>query len=78
MSSRRSSPTSPHGETTFEYIVRRLGLLPSQYTTSRELKEWVRKNKDSKYVPPQLLEAWGFNVNDEVFGETASAFKRTA
>ena len=38
-----------HGETTFEHVVRRLHLSPSQYATSTELKEWVRKNKDHKY-----------------------------
>jgi hypothetical protein len=79
MSSRRSSPTfTPHGESTFEYIVRHLRLSPSQYLTSRKLKEWVRRNKDSKYVPPQLLLAWGFEVDDELFGKTANTIKRAA
>ena len=72
------SSITPHGESTFEYLVRRLHLSPSQYVNSRELKAWVRKNKDHKYVPSQLLEAWHFDVNDELFGKTANAFKRTA
>jgi hypothetical protein len=79
MSSRRSSPIlTPHGESTFEYLVRRLHLSPSQYVNSQELKEWVRKNKNHKYVPSQLLAAWHFDVDDELFGKTANAFKRTA
>ncbi len=69
---------TPHGQSTFEHVVRRLGLSPSQYTRSRELKEWVRKNKDSKYVPPYLLDLWGFEVDGELFGKTAQILKRTA
>jgi hypothetical protein len=68
----------PQGSSSFEHVARRLGLSPSQYATSAELKEWVRKNKDHKYVPPQLLELWGFEVDDELFGKTANALKRTA
>ncbi len=67
-----------HGETTFEHVVRRLHLSPSQYATSTELKEWVRKNKDHKYVPLYLLDLWGFQVDDELFGKTARTLKRTA
>jgi hypothetical protein len=40
MSSQHSNESSitPHGERTFEHVVRRLGLSPSQYARSRELK----------------------------------------
>jgi hypothetical protein len=72
------STMTPQGSSAFEHVVRRLGLLPSQYATSAELKEWVRKNKDQKYVPPYLLDLWGFDVDDELFGKTADALKRTA
>jgi len=41
-----------------------LGLGPEQYKSSVRLKEWVRKNKDDKYVPPELLKHWGF-IEDE-------------
>ena len=80
MFSRRSRESSitPEGESAFEYIVRHLRLSPEEYATSAALKEWVRENKDHKYVPSQLLEAWHFNVNDELFGKTANTFKRTA
>jgi hypothetical protein len=69
---------TPNGESTFELIVRRLRLTPSQYANSAELKKWVRRNKDHKYVPSQLLEAWHFHVDDELFGKIANAFKRAA
>ena len=77
-SSPNDSSITPHGESTFEHVVRQLHLSPEEYVTSPELKEWVRKNKDSRYVPPYLLDLWGFEVNDELFGKTANSFKRTA
>src|SRR5579859_2653044 len=61
------SSITPHGESTFEHVVRRLNLSPEKYASSRELKEWVRRNKDEKYVPPQLLEAWDFDVDVKLF-----------
>jgi hypothetical protein len=80
MSSRhsRESSITPEGESAFEYIVRHLRLSPEEYATSAALKEWVRRNKDQKYVPLYLLDLWGFNVDDELFGKTANTFKRTA
>ena len=72
------SSNTPQGASAFERIVRRLGLAPSQYVRSAELKAWVRKNKDHKYVPSYLLVAWHFHVDDELFGKTVDAFKRTA
>lgn len=80
MSSRppQNSHVTPHGESTFEHVVRRLHLLPEEYASSAALKEWVRKHKDEKYVPPQLLELWGFDVDDELFGKTAKPPKHAA
>jgi hypothetical protein len=78
MSSPNESSSAPHGESTFEHVVRRLHLSPEKYSTSAELKEWVRRHKDSKYVPPYLLDLWGFQVDDELFGKTANSLKRTA
>lgn len=72
------SSINPHGESTFEYVVRRLHLSPEEYATSAELKDWVRRHKDHKYVPPQLLDLWGFEVDDELFGKTAKPPKRAA
>jgi len=50
----------------FEQIVAELRLSPAQYESSDALKEWVRKNKDQKYVPLELLKAWGFKVRAEI------------
>jgi hypothetical protein len=50
----------------FEQIVRELRLTPAEYQNSAPLKEWVRKNKDQKYVPLDLLKAWGFKVRAEI------------
>jgi hypothetical protein len=49
--------------TSFEQSVTRLGLQPSEYRASRELREWAAKNKNSKYVPEDLLKAWGLLVD---------------
>jgi hypothetical protein len=52
------------GATSFERVVEMLGLTPEQYLRSEQLKEWVRQNKDEKYVPSSLLKAWGFEEDD--------------
>ena len=49
----------------FEKVVDSLKLSPEQYQSSSELREWVLQNKDHKYVPPDLLKAFGFQVNLE-------------
>lgn len=36
--------------------------LPEQYAGSAELRAWVQRNKDVKYVPSELLEAFGFEA----------------
>ena len=50
--------------TSFDHIVAVLGIAPHQYKDSLPLKEWVRQNKDEKYVPTDLLKHWGF-LDDE-------------
>ena len=52
-------------ESSFEKMVDSLKLAPEQYQSSAELREWVLRNKDGKYVPPDLLKAYGFQVNLE-------------
>ena len=52
-----SSPTS------FELIVQELDLAPDQYIDSDRLREWARSNKNSKYIPEVLLEAWGLEAD---------------
>ena len=78
MSSPNESSITPHGERTFEHFVRRLHLSPEEYATSAELKEWVRRHKDHKYVPSQLLELWGFEVDVKLFDEFKKPPKRAA
>jgi hypothetical protein len=65
--SARSAPTNPppFSESSFEKVVDSLKLSPEQYQSSSELREWVLQNKDHKYVPPDLLKAFGFQVNLE-------------
>ena len=56
---------SRHAPTSFEGMVRSLKLAPREYKTSAALKEWVRQNKNTKYVPSDLLKDFGFEVTDE-------------
>ena len=48
--------------TEFEQVVREYKLTPDQYLRSTRLREWARRNKNSKYIPEPLLEAWGFEI----------------
>ena len=57
--------------TSFEQMVKKLGLAPDQYKNSALLKDWVRRNMDEKYVPSDLLRAWGFE-KDAAAGEEAA------
>lgn len=50
------------GPTSFEGVAKALGLSPEDFEGSVLLKEWVLKNKNQKYVPQDLLQAWGFTV----------------
>lgn len=52
--------------TAFEQIVLELKLQPDQYVGSVRLREWALQNKDMKYVPEQLLQAWNFKVRASV------------
>jgi hypothetical protein len=53
----------PAGASAFEHLAAKLGLLPEQYAGSPVLKEWARKNRNGLYVPPELLQVWGFVVD---------------
>jgi hypothetical protein len=48
--------------TEFEQVVKEFKLTPDQYLRSTRLREWARKNRNSKYIPEPLLEAWGFEI----------------
>lgn len=56
---------APVGPTSFEEVVRKLRLSPEDYEGSLTLKEWVRKNKDQKYIPDDLLKLWDFEVKGD-------------
>jgi hypothetical protein len=62
---RQGPPPSPVASS-FEEEVKALKLRPEEYAASLSLKEWARRNKDHKYVPSELLEAWGFEPASEV------------
>jgi hypothetical protein len=49
-------------ESSFEEVVKTLCLSPEQYSGSAELRAWVERNKDMKYVPQDLLAAFGLTV----------------
>ncbi len=49
----------------FEYVANELGLSPSQYADSPPLRDWARRYKDDKYVPPELLKQWGLVVRGD-------------
>ena len=46
----------------FDEVAKNMGLSPAQYASSAELKEWARTNRTRRYVPIDLLIAWGFEV----------------
>ena len=48
---------------TFELVAQALGLAPKDFEGSLPLKAWADRNKDHKYVPLDLLEAWGLLPN---------------
>ena len=50
----------------FEEVVQELRLSPEQYAASGELRAWVKRNKNLKYVPPELLIVFGFKAESEV------------
>jgi hypothetical protein len=50
-------------ESSFDQMVETLHLSPHQYEGSHELKEWVRRNKNQRYVPTEVLNAFGFEVD---------------
>ena len=60
-----SKSTASFSGSSFERVVDSLKLSPDQYQSSAELRDWVLRNKDEKYVPPDLLKAFGFQVNLE-------------
>jgi hypothetical protein len=56
-----SGPVGPV-VTEFEKTAEEYKLMPDQYLQSSELREWARRNRNSKFIPEALLEAWGFEI----------------
>ena len=52
----------PASLTAFEKVVVKLKLTPEQYTSSRTLRDWVRVNRNYRYVPEELLLAYGMST----------------
>ncbi len=53
-----ASPTAPTASE-FEQLAHRLKLTPDQYEGSQGLRAWAQKHKTWRYVPEDLLQAWG-------------------
>ena len=43
--------------------MKELKLQPDQYVHSTRLREWARRNKNSKFIPEPLLQAWGIETD---------------
>ena len=61
---RNCTPPSLSSQTP-EEVVKKLRLSPSEYESSIQLQDWARNNKDQKYVPSTLLQAWGLDVKED-------------
>jgi len=56
--------------TEFELQVRQLRLTQHTYTCSVELRTWCQLNRNRRYIPEWLLDAWGISV-DPTFSDVA-------
>jgi hypothetical protein len=48
--------------TEFEKTANEYRLTSDQYLQSSQLREWARRNRNSKFIPEPLLKAWGFEI----------------
>ena len=55
------APPVRSGLSDFERVAARLKLSPEQYESSDQLRQWVEKNWQQKFVPEWLLKLWGLN-----------------
>lgn len=46
----------------FELVAEQIGVAEKFYEFSEPLRLWVRKHKNTHYVPEWLLEKWGMEV----------------
>ena len=50
----------------FEQVARGFNLQPDEYITSTQLREWASRNKNQKFIPETLLQAWGFEAESSL------------
>ena len=64
---RLAAPAPPAQPTKFEIVVRQLRLEndPQAWPISNSLRLWVKKNRNYRYVPEELLAAYGMHVLTE-------------
>lgn len=55
----------PEYQTRFEHVADELNVAPDQYESSPDLKAWVERNKDHRYVPEWLLVRWGLRADPD-------------
>ena len=51
------------GPTEFEKLVKKLHLAPEQWPRSKKLAEWCRVNRNHRYIPESLLDAFGIHMD---------------
>jgi hypothetical protein len=59
------APSNPVNTlSSFDEVVKSINLSPDDYVRSRDLREWVRLNRNGKFVPERLLEAWSLDIDE--------------
>jgi hypothetical protein len=51
-------------ETAFEAECRRLHLQPYEFISSVPLRYWAKRNRMRHYIPENLLQIWGLELNE--------------
>lgn len=59
---RNSEKQPPEYATEFERVAAEIGVSEQYYEFSDPLRLWVRRHKNSRYVPEWLLDKWGMEV----------------
>ncbi len=61
-------PPGPALASEFEMQVRQLRLTAETYVFSAELQSWCERNRNRRYIPEWLLDAWDLPVNPDFSG----------
>lgn len=62
-------PHQQQEEPEFYAEVRRLGLQEYEFPSSNALRLWVKKHRNTNYVPEWLLKHWNMRLTIELSGE---------